>query len=119
MIDLYTWHTSNGRKVSIALEELELPYRVFPVDITAGEQSSRTVVLIEHLGRVSITTTEGAEIYVDGSFKGTTPLQQPLELSVGRHQLAIKKLGFNTWDNEIVVDANRTLPLSVILSPSY
>ena len=37
-IDLYTWPTPNGRKVSIMLEELELPYRVFPIDITKGEQ---------------------------------------------------------------------------------
>ena len=37
-IDLYTWATPNGRKVSIMLEELGLPYRVFPIDITAGDQ---------------------------------------------------------------------------------
>ena len=38
MIDLYTWTTPNGRKVSIMLEELELPYRAIPVDINAREQ---------------------------------------------------------------------------------
>jgi GST-like protein len=38
MIELYTWSTSNGRKISIALEEMELDYRVHPVDISAGEQ---------------------------------------------------------------------------------
>jgi GST-like protein len=38
MIDLYTWTTPNGRKVSIALEELGLAYRAIPVDITAGRQ---------------------------------------------------------------------------------
>lgn len=38
MIDLYTWGTPNGRKVSIMLEECGLPYRVFPVDISKGEQ---------------------------------------------------------------------------------
>ena len=37
-IDLYTWATPNGRKVSIMLEELELPYRVFPIYITKGDQ---------------------------------------------------------------------------------
>jgi GSH-dependent disulfide-bond oxidoreductase len=37
-IDLYTWATPNGRKVSIMLEELELPYRVIPIDITEGDQ---------------------------------------------------------------------------------
>jgi len=40
MIDLYTWNTPNGRKVSIMLEELELPYRVIPIDITGGDQHS-------------------------------------------------------------------------------
>jgi len=38
MIDLYTWATPNGRKVSIALEELGLEYRVHPVNITKDEQ---------------------------------------------------------------------------------
>ena len=37
-IDLYTWGTPNGRKVSIALEELELPYNVHPIDIGKGDQ---------------------------------------------------------------------------------
>lgn len=38
MIDLYTWGTPNGRKVSIMLEELGLDYRVHTVDITQDEQ---------------------------------------------------------------------------------
>lgn len=38
MIDLYTFTTPNGRKVSIALEELGAQYQVFPVNITRNEQ---------------------------------------------------------------------------------
>ena len=38
MIDLYTWTTPNGRKVSIMLEETGLPYRVHPINLGAGEQ---------------------------------------------------------------------------------
>lgn len=38
MITLYTWSTPNGYKVSIALEELGLPYAVEPIDITRDEQ---------------------------------------------------------------------------------
>lgn len=38
MIDFYFWPTPNGWKISIALEEMELPYRVIPVDIGRGEQ---------------------------------------------------------------------------------
>ena len=37
-IDLYTWATPNGRKVSIMLEELGLDYNVIPIDITKAEQ---------------------------------------------------------------------------------
>ncbi|MCH4563627.1 glutathione S-transferase N-terminal domain-containing protein [Halomonas sp. EGI 63088] len=38
MIDLWTWTTPNGRKVSIMLEELGLPYLTHAVDITNREQ---------------------------------------------------------------------------------
>ena len=38
MIDLYTWNTPNGRKVSIMLEEVELPYTVIPVNLSRGDQ---------------------------------------------------------------------------------
>ena len=38
MIDLYTWSTPNGRKISILLEELEVNYKVIPINITKNEQ---------------------------------------------------------------------------------
>jgi GSH-dependent disulfide-bond oxidoreductase len=38
MIDLYTWTTPNGRKVSILLEELGLPYTAHAIDISKNEQ---------------------------------------------------------------------------------
>ena len=38
MIDLYTWTTPNGRKASILLEELGLPYTAHAVDIGKDEQ---------------------------------------------------------------------------------
>ena len=40
MIDLYTWTTPNGRKISIMLEEVGLPYKVIPVNLTKNEQFS-------------------------------------------------------------------------------
>ena len=38
MIDLYSWFTPNGRKVSIMLEETGLEYEVHPIDISKGDQ---------------------------------------------------------------------------------
>jgi len=46
MIDLYTWATPNGRKISIALEELGMPYEVHPVNINKGEQFSEAFTAI-------------------------------------------------------------------------
>lgn len=52
MIDLYTWPTPNGRKVSIALEEFGLDYQVHPVDITAGAQHDPTFLRISPNGKI-------------------------------------------------------------------
>ena len=38
MIDLYSWSAPNGHKVHILVEELGIPYRIIPIDITAGAQ---------------------------------------------------------------------------------
>ena len=58
MIDLYTWTTPNGRKVSIMLEEAGLPYKVFPVNLGEREQlapaftalnpNQRIPVIVDH-----------------------------------------------------------------------
>src|ERR1700752_4460021 len=46
MIDLYTWTTPNGRKVSIMLEEVGLPYRGIPVDLNGQEQFKPEVLIV-------------------------------------------------------------------------
>ena len=37
-IDFYAWNTPNGRKISVALEEMGLPYKVHPINISRDEQ---------------------------------------------------------------------------------
>jgi GST-like protein len=62
MIDLYTWTTPNGRKVSIMLEELALPYRVHPVNIGQGEQFRPEYLKINPNGKIpSIVDPEGPD----------------------------------------------------------
>jgi glutathione S-transferase len=52
VIDLYTWTTPNGRKVSIALEEMELPYTVIPVPLKTNAQKSEAFLKINPNGRI-------------------------------------------------------------------
>lgn len=52
MIELYTWSTPNGRKISIALEEMGLPYEVHPVDIGKDEQFKPEFLAISPNNRI-------------------------------------------------------------------
>jgi GST-like protein len=54
MIDLYTWITPNGLKVSIALEEFGLPYRPHAIDITKGDQFQQDYLAINPGGKIPV-----------------------------------------------------------------
>ena len=51
-VDVHFWPTPNGRKVTIALEEMELPYRIVPVNIGKGEQFSPEFLAISPNNRM-------------------------------------------------------------------
>ncbi len=52
MIDLYTWTTPNGRKVSIALEEMGLDYEVHPMPLKSQVQKEPWFLAINPNGRI-------------------------------------------------------------------
>jgi GST-like protein len=62
MIDLYTWTTPNGYKVSILLEEVGLPYTVHAVDIGAGDQFTEEFLAISPNNKIpAIVDPEGPD----------------------------------------------------------
>ncbi len=65
MIDLYTWLTSNGRKATIMLEELGLPYNLHPINITNGEQFSSEFMAINPNSKIPaiVDRQEGGQSY--------------------------------------------------------
>ena len=52
MIELHYWPTPNGWKISIALEEMELPYELHPVNIGRGEQFTPEFLTLSPNGRM-------------------------------------------------------------------
>ena len=52
MIDLYTAATPNGHKVSIALEEMALPYSLHVLDLSASEQKQAWFLALNPNGRI-------------------------------------------------------------------
>ena len=69
MIELYTWPTPNGWKVSIALEEMGLPYVVHPVDIMASEQKRPEFLRLNPNGRIPVIvdTDEDLTVFESGA----------------------------------------------------
>jgi len=61
MIDLYTAATPNGHKVSIALEELGLPYTLKVLDLSAGEQKLPGFLAINPNGRIPAIVDRAAD----------------------------------------------------------
>jgi GSH-dependent disulfide-bond oxidoreductase len=63
-IDLYTESTPNGHKVSIALEELELPYRTHRVNLRAREQHQSWFLALNPNGRIPVIVDRAAGDFV-------------------------------------------------------
>ena len=65
MIHLYTWATPNGRKVSIMLEEIGMPYEVHPINIGKDEQFSPAFLKISPNNKIPAITDD--RTMVDGA----------------------------------------------------
>ena len=83
MIDLYTWSTPNGRKVSILLEELGLDYTVHPINIGAGGQNTpeflkisannKIPAIVDHDTGVSLMESGAILIYLAEKYNQFLP----------------------------------------------
>ena len=56
-IELHTWNTPNGRKISVALGSTGLPYKVIPVNITKGEQMAPAFLKISPNNKIWRSST--------------------------------------------------------------
>jgi len=67
MLNLYTWTTPNGRKVSIALEEMGLDYKVHPIPLKENVQKEDWFLDLNPNGRIPVLTDNGAAIFESGA----------------------------------------------------
>ena len=70
MIELYTSPTPNGYKISVALEELEIPYNVHVVNLQSGDQKKPEFLELNPNGRIPVivdTDNENLSIMESGA----------------------------------------------------
>jgi NAD-dependent dihydropyrimidine dehydrogenase PreA subunit len=65
--------------------------------------------------KVASPAAEGARVYVDDAFIGTTPVRSG-NLEAGKHRLRVEKDGFHQWRREVEVPAGATLDLALKLN---
>ena len=83
MIDLYTWSTPNGRKISIMCEELGIDYKVIPINITKNEQfndnflklspNNKIPAIYDHEDNISIMESGAILLYLAEKYKKFLP----------------------------------------------
>ena len=83
MIDLYTWSTPNGRKISILLEELKVKYKIFPINIMKDEQFNKNFLkispnnkipaVLDNENNISIMESGAIMLYLSEKYKKFLP----------------------------------------------
>src|ERR1700727_1241312 len=106
MIDLYYWPTPNAHKITLFLEEAQMPYNVKPVNITKGEQfgpeflaispNNRMPAIVDHAplergspisvfesGAILLYLADKAERFIPSDARGRVEVLQWLFWQVG------------------------------------
>jgi serine/threonine protein kinase len=68
---------------------------------------------IEKAGFLNCTVTPWADVYVDEQHKGTTPLEKPILLSAGKHQVRFKHVSFADVIREVSIKSKDTISLHI------
>jgi GSH-dependent disulfide-bond oxidoreductase len=92
MIDLYTWTTPNGRKISVMLEECGLQYSVHPINIREGDQfkpefvkicpNSKIPAIVDHDAGVSIFESGAILVHLAEKTGKLLPSKNPARAKV-------------------------------------
>ena len=95
-------------------------YRDYREDIfiSRGELSRRRVELAPLTGSLDFATVPGAGVYINGEYRGRTPLAGPLLLEAGKYIVELRKPGFVTWTGQVDIPPDELLRLGIDLVPS-
>jgi hypothetical protein len=93
-------------QVTPGLHRLTFRHTSFPpvfreINAKPGQEIVLNVNVWSTVGRIFVLVDTWAKIYIDGDLKGVTPLQEPLIVSLGTHQIVLKNPSFPPWTKEV------------------
>lgn len=100
----------------LLLRNPDFPDVRVPVAVTPSDTTAVTVRLWDYVGRVELEVSPWAEVYIDGTYRDTTPQARPLILAPGRYELALHHPAFPAYRATLDVRAGETLVHRVRLS---
>ncbi len=70
------------------------------IALKSGEELTLRVNFWETIGRILILVDTWAEVYIDGEYRDTTPLKEPLIVPLGKHNITLKNPASEPWEVE-------------------
>lgn len=89
-----------------------------PVDVLPGRETRVNVSLWSLVGMLRLKTDPGVRVYVDGKGQGVTPLQHPLLVYSGSHQLILEHPDTGFFESTFEIEAGKSLTLQFNLGTS-
>jgi hypothetical protein len=85
------------------------------VEALSGLVVTLDVPLREMPGRLALSGADGAQVTIDERSTGVLPLPKPLDVTAGRHLVAVTKSGYKVFAEEIEIERGQSRSLSVKL----
>jgi serine/threonine protein kinase len=87
------------------------------VNFKPGETVVMDIKLEQFTGSLKISVRPWADVYIDGKFRETTPIADPIELPAGRHTIKLINPSFQTHEEVVTVVAHKTIKKTIELIP--
>jgi serine/threonine-protein kinase len=101
--------------VTVTLRQRDFRDYTERITIRKGELSRRWIELQRVTGSLDFNTVAGASVFVNGKFRGQTPLRTPILLPTGKYIVDLKKHGYLTWSGEVHIASDELLSLKINL----
>lgn len=95
----------------LALKNPGFPEHEVLVDVPENGTRLYQVSLWSFVGQLELEVSPWAEVYIDGEYRDTTPLRDPLILEPGPHTLELRHPALGSWETEIDIKPGETLRL--------